>query len=163
MIKIILFTIIITTSSLLSIGYYAKEFLANSLGYISSVSLSKTISKITKVKTKAKSVKTKAKSGLVKKLGKRGAAVSSSHLPFIGGVIATATVMGLMIDDYCKNQEQFTNIINILDDKPEEKYNLEECVTVTTSYLKEETSNDVGEFINDAKEWVTKKYNYFKP
>jgi len=78
-------------------------------------------------------------------------------------VIATATVMGLMIDDYCKNQEQFTNIINILDDKPEEKYNLEECVTVTTSYLKEETSNDVGEFINDAKEWVTKKYNYFKP
>jgi len=80
MIKIILFTIIITTSSLLSIGYYAKEFLANSLGYISSVSLSKTISKITKVKTKAKSVKTKAKSGLVKKLGKRGAAVSSSHV-----------------------------------------------------------------------------------
>jgi len=156
MIKIILFTIIITTSSLLSIGYYAKEFLADSLGYISSVSLSKTISKITKAKKKAKS-------RLVKKLGKRGAAVSSSHLPLIGGVIATATVMGLMIDDYCKNQEQFTNIINILDDKPEETYNLEECLTETTSYLKEETSNDVGEFINDAKEWVTKKYNYFKP
>ena len=43
----------------------------------------------------------------------------------------------------------------------EEKYNLEECVTVTTSYLKEETSNEVGEFIDGAKEWVAKKYNYF--
>ena len=168
MLKIILCTILITTSSLLSIGYYAKDILASLIGYSPSVSLSNKMSKrlnnkISKAKTKAKSIKLNAKKGLGKRFSKRGVAFGSSNIPFIGGAIATTAVMALMIDDYCESRQQFTNIINILDDKPEEKYNLEECVTVTTSYLKEEASNEVGEFIDGAKEWIAKKYNYFKP
>ena len=161
MIKIILFTIIITTSSLLSIGYYAKDILASLIGYSPSVSLSKKISKrlnnkIFKAKTKAKSIKLFAKKRLVKKLGKKGASVSASYIPLVGGAVASAVVMGLIIDNYCENRQQFTNIINILDDKPEEKYNLQECVTETGTYLKAEASSEVTGFIDDANEWIKK-------
>ena len=67
--------------------------------------------------------------------------------------------MGLIIDNYCENRQQFTNIINILDDKPEEKYNLQECVTETGTYLKAEASSEVTGFIDGANEWAAKKYN----
>jgi len=45
MLKIILFTIILTTSSLLSMGYYAKDVLASLIGYGPTVGLSNKISR----------------------------------------------------------------------------------------------------------------------
>jgi len=162
MLKVILCTILITTSSLLSIGYYAKDILASLIGYSPSVGLSNKMSKkldnkISNAKKKAKGFKINAKKGLGKRFSKRGVAFGSSNIPFVGGAIATSAVMALMIDDFCENQQQFTNIINILDDKPEvEEYNLEACVTETASYLKQETSKEVGEFIDGANEWIKK-------
>jgi hypothetical protein len=156
MLKIILFTIILTTSSLLSMGYYAKDVLASLIGYGPTVGLS---NKISKAKKKANKFKVNAKKGLGKKFGKRGVAFGTSNIPFIGGAIATTAVMALMIDDFCENRQQFTNIINILDDKPDGKYNIQECVTETTNYLKAEASSEVSGIIEGAKEWATKKYN----
>jgi hypothetical protein len=157
MLKIILCTILITTSSLLFIGYYSKKEIAEKIGFIPEIRLSKKDNKISNAKEKAKGFKINAKKGLVKRVSKRGVALGSSYIPLVGGAITTTAIMAIMIDDFCKNQQQFTNIINILDDKPEvEDDNLEACLTETGTYLKTEASSEATGFIDDANEWIKK-------